>query len=141
MAAPKEPRATASGTKSKSTGLRVQGVAGNCNERLKIQLQATRLDHHNLPITDYGYVERVFTNLRRKLNRTEDDELFDLKTNVLIWGLFILTTVKSAIRLGLEDGQNLIACQNNNFEGVKTLFGFSLKLISENHSKFRIHLR
>ena len=83
---------------------RVEGAAGNCRQdtvrgnmakgsrscgklqrKIEIQLQTTRLDHHNLQVTDYGYVEKVFTNLRRKLNRTEDDEMFDLKTNVLIW--------------------------------------------------------
>ena len=53
--------------------------------KIEIQQQTTRLDHHNLQVTDYGYVEKVFTNLRRKLNRTEDDEMFHLKTNVLIW--------------------------------------------------------
>ena len=68
-----------------------------------------------------GTSREVFTSLRRKLNRTEDDKIFDLKTNVLIWGLFLSTTVKSAIRLGLEYDPNLIACQNTNFEGIKTL--------------------
>ena len=86
----------------------VQGAAGNCRQdyvqgnmhkssrecgklqrKIEIQLQTTSLDHHNLVVTDYGYVEKVFTNLRRKLNRTEDGEVFDLKTNVLIWGLCV----------------------------------------------------
>ena len=43
--------------------------------------------------------------------------------------------MKSAIHLGLEYDQNLIACQNTNFEGVKTLFDISLRLISENSFK------
>ena len=99
--------------------------AGGCGKllrKIEIQLQTTRLDHHNLQVTDYGYVEKVFLNLRRKLNRKEDDEMFDLKTNVLIWVLFKSTTMKSAIHLGLECDQNLIACHNMNFEGIKTLF-------------------
>ena len=82
--------------------------------KIEIQLQTTRLDHHNLQVTYYGYVEKVFTNLRRKLNRTEDDEMFDLKTNVLTWGLFMSTTMKSAIHLGLEYDENLNACQSKN---------------------------
>ena len=58
--------------------------------------------------------------------------MFYLKTNVLIWGLIMSTTMKSATHLGLEYDQNLIACQNTNFEGVKTLFEFYLRLIAEN---------
>ena len=71
--------------------------------------------------------------LLRKLNRTEDDEIFDLKTNMLISGLFfVATTMKSAIHLGREYDQIFIACQNHNFGGIKTLFDISLMLISEN---------
>ena len=120
---------------SKATCLRVQVIAVKLQRKIEIQLQTTRMDHHNLQVTDYGYVEKVFTNLRRKLNRTEEDEIFDLKTNVLIWGLFMQTTVRSAIRLGLDYDQNLIACQNTNFEGIKTLFEISVRLIAENSSK------
>ena len=78
-------------------------------QKIEIHMQTTRLDHHNLQVTDYGYVEKVFTNLRRKLNRTEDDEMLDLKTNVLTWGLFMSTTVTSAIHFGLEYDENLTA--------------------------------
>ena len=78
------------------------GVAGNCRrdtvqgnmpeslrgcgklqQKIEIQLQTTGLDHHKVQVTDYGYVEKVFMNLCRKLNRTENDEMFDLKTSVL----------------------------------------------------------
>ena len=58
---------------------------GKLQRKIEIQLQTTRLDHHSLQVTDHGCVETFFTNLCRKLNRTEDDEMFDLKTNVLIW--------------------------------------------------------
>ena len=58
--------------------------------------------------------------------------MFDLRSNVLIWGLFISTTMKSAIHLGLECDQILIARQSTNFEGIKTLFDISLRLIAEN---------
>ena len=105
---------------------------GNLRRKIQIQLQTTRLDHHNLQVTDYGYVEKVFTNLRRKLNRNEKDEMFDLTTIVLIWALFMSTTMKSAIHLGLEYEKNLIACQNHNFGGTNTLFDISLRLIAEN---------
>ena len=58
--------------------------------------------------------------------------MFDLKTNLLIWGLFVSTTMESAIHLGLDYDQNLIARQKTNFEGIKTLFDISLRLIAAN---------
>ena len=58
--------------------------------------------------------------------------MFDVKTNVLFWGLFMSTTMKSATHLGLDYYQNLIACQNTNFDGTKTLFDMSLKQIADN---------
>ena len=58
--------------------------------------------------------------------------MFDLKTSVLIWGLFMSTTMKSAIHLGREYDQILIACQTTNVGGINTLFDISLRLIAEN---------
>ena len=84
------------------------GGCGKLQRKIEIQLQTTRLDHHNLQLADYWQVENVFTNLRRNLNRTEDDEMFDLKTNVLIWEPFMSTSMESTIHLDLEYDQNLI---------------------------------
>ena len=67
---------------------RLKGVARNCSEELKSNPKKTGLDYQNLQATDDKYVERVFTNLRRKSNRSENDERIDLKTNVLIWGQY-----------------------------------------------------
>ena len=127
-----EPRGTACRTVSKATCFRVQWVVGNCNDRLKFNYRRPGWTTITCKSQNFGYVEKIFTHLRRKLNRTEDDEMFDLKTNVLIWGLFMSTTMKSATHLGMEYDQNLIACQNTNFEGIKTLFDLSLRLIAEN---------
>ena len=69
------------------------------------------------------------------LSRLENDEMFDLKTNVLIWGLFMSTTMKSAVRFGREYQQNWIACRNTNFEEIKTLFDITLRLIVDNSSE------
>ena len=77
------------------------GSCGNRQRKIEIQLQTTWLDHHNLQVTEYGNVQKVFANLCRKLKRTEDGEMFDLKTNVLIWGLYV-DTIKSADHLDLD---------------------------------------
>ena len=49
--------------------------------------------YSNLPTAEH--VEKVFKNLRQKLNPSEVAQVLDLKTNVLIWGLFLSTTMKN----------------------------------------------
>ena len=58
------------------------GSCGKLQRNYDIELEKTGLDYHKLQLPDYRYVERVFTNLRHKLNRSENDEMFDLRTNV-----------------------------------------------------------
>ena len=91
------------------------------------QLERTRLDYHNVQISDYRYVEKVFENLRQKLRSFS----LDAKTNVLIWGLFMSTTMKSSVHLGLQYQENLVAYRNTNFEELKTLCDITLRLIVE----------
>ena len=57
-----------------------------------------------------------------KLNRTENDEMFDLKTNVLIWGLFMSTTMKSAINLGMVMIRIWSHARTTTLEGSTRLF-------------------
>ena len=49
---------------------KVLGRSGKLEQKIDIQPQTSTLDHHILQVTDYGYVEKVFMNLRRKWNRT-----------------------------------------------------------------------
>ena len=93
------------------------------------QLERTRLDYHMTQISDYRQVERVFENLRQKLRFSS--YTLDAKTNVLIWGFFMSTTMKSSVHLGLQYKDNLVACRNTNFEELKTLFDITLRLIVE----------
>ena len=53
------------------------------------QIERTGLDFHNVQISDHRYLEKVFKNLRQKLNLAEEALVLALKTNVLIWGLFM----------------------------------------------------
>ena len=64
------------------------------------QLVRKKLDHHNLEISDNLFIEKVFTNVQQKLCRSEDDQTLDHKVNVLIWSLFMSTTMKAAVQLG-----------------------------------------
>ena len=58
---------------------------------LQNQLTEVKLNHHNLEISNTRYVEKVFADVRQKLNRQEDDQtVVDQKVNVLIWRFFML---------------------------------------------------
>ena len=62
--------------------------AGRPVQVFENQLARTQLDYHHMQISDDQYLEKVFENLRQKLNLSEDAEIFNQKTNVLIWGFF-----------------------------------------------------
>ena len=56
-----------------------------------VQNQLVKLDHHNHnpQVSNTRYIEKVFTNVRQKLNRPEGDQMLDQRANVLIWRLFL----------------------------------------------------
>ena len=85
-------------------------------------LERTRLDYHNMQISDYRYVGKVFKNLRQKLTLSEDAQVLDLKTNVLIWGLFVSTTMKASVHVGPNYNENLEGYKNTSFKDLNNLF-------------------
>ena len=52
-----------------------------------------------------------------------------LKTNVLIWGFFMSTTMKAAIHLGPHYVENLEVYRNTIFEELQNLFHITQKLV------------
>ena len=74
-----------------SSGRRVRGVferssTGRLVRGIENQLARTKLDYHSMQISDNQYLDKVFTNIRQKLNRSEKEQIFDQKVNVLICG-------------------------------------------------------
>ena len=80
---------------------------------------------------DHGHVEKVFTNLRRTLNRTENDDVRPEDQRIDL-GTIYVNKDETADHLGLECDQIVIAYQDTNFEGIKTLFDVSLRPNAEN---------
>ena len=60
-----------------STGRSVRGIEN--------QLARKKLGCHDMQISDNQDLEKVFTNIRQKLNRSENEKILDQKVNVLIW--------------------------------------------------------
>ena len=57
-----------------------------------------------------------------------------LKTNVLIWRMFMSSSMKAAIHLGPNNLANLEVYKNTNFEEIECVFNITQKLILE-HSE------
>ena len=76
-------------------------------------------------------LKKVFKNLRQNLNIAEEAPIADLKTNVLIWGLLMSTTMKTSVRHGPNYSENLEVYRNTNFEELKNLSGITQRFILE----------
>ena len=107
----------------------VQGVPRNQCEVLRINLRGQGWTSRVCRFFDYRYVEKVLESIRQKW-RLSSYEL-DEKTNVLIWGLCVSTTMKASVHLGHYYNENLVACKNTNFKDLKTLFDITQRLILE----------
>ena len=57
-----------------------------------------------------------------------------MNTNVLMWGLFISSSMKAAIHLGPKYTDNLVVYKNMNFQEIQNFFCVTHKLISD-HSE------
>ena len=75
---------------------------------------------------------KVFHFLHKKLGTTF--ALETSKTNVLIWGMFMSSSMKAAIHIGEIYLANLEVYKNTNFEEIQSSFSITQKLILE-HSE------
>ena len=82
----------------------------------------------NPQFSDEQHLEQVFTKVRQKLNRSDEDQILDQRVNVLRWGLFMSITMKETLHLGQNYNDDVIAHRNTNCEELKTLFTITQKL-------------
>ena len=95
------------------------------------QFGKSKLHFHKMQISDYRYLEKVFKNLQKKLNLAEDAPpigIEALKTNVLIWGSLMSTSMKAAIHMGQNCNETLEVYRNTNLEELQNLFHFTQEL-------------
>ena len=121
------------GSSESSSGRPVRGVCERSSaERLvrgiENQLARTKQDYHKMQISDNQFLEKVFTNVRQKLNRLENEQIFDQKVIVLVWGVFMSSTMKAAVHLGQNLNDNLVT-NRNSFQELKTLLDITQMLI------------
>ena len=87
--------------------------------------------------TNHQYMTKIFHFFQKKLGTTEGYSTISvdaLKTNVLIWSMFMSSSMKAAIHLWPNCLANLEVYKNTNFEEIQSLFNTTQKLILE-HSE------
>ena len=92
----------------------------------------------NLKITDINHVSKIVRFLMKKLGVPEGQESFATeayKHNIMMWGLFVSSTMKAAIHLGLNYEKNIEILKYRNFEKVGNLFTLTEILVTENCSQ------
>ena len=90
------------------------------------QIERTRFEFHNLQISDHRYLEKVFKNLRPKLNLAEEacTRLEDQCTDL---GIVYVDNNESLCSSWTNE--NLEVYSNTNFEELKNLFDLTKRLI------------
>ena len=78
------------------------------------QIGRSKMDFHNMQISDHHYLEEVSKILRKKLNLAEEAPILDVETNILIWRIIMSTTMKAAAHLGPNHIANLEVFRNIN---------------------------
>ena len=85
---------------------------------------------HVSPATVH-HMQAVFSIVRRIYGREHDDPMADLNLNMTIWGIFLNTTLRTAVHLGQDHDANAHYVRNNLWNSVGLLFHQTGKLISE----------
>ena len=92
----------------------------------------------NMGITDSDYIENIFRFLQKKCGVQEGHESFSVrasKTNILMWGLFMSSSMRAAIHLEQNYKKNLETYKFTNFEHIESLFSVAQNLVVDNPSE------
>ena len=97
----------------------------------KTQIDTGRRWQHNFWVSDLGYLENVYSNLRQKIGFKPGDEMLDTYVNALIWGMFTTATTNAAVHFGKDCEENVHSIINTRGQKVRQLFEVSPLLIEE----------
>ena len=91
-----------------------------------------------MEIPNHRYLGKILPKLRKKLGTTENESKIGIEavdTNILMWWLFMSSSMKAAILLGPNYVENLEVYKNTDFEETQNLFGVTQKLISDHSAE------
>ena len=124
--------------------------SGSDGTRKLMRAVDTKIEFRNMKIPDHQNLTMVFQYLQKNLGITAGYSTFGIeamKTNVLIWGLFMSSSMKAAIHHGPNYTENLEVYKNTNFGEIQNVFNITQKLVLEHSEEIlkvkrsRVHLR
>ena len=122
-------------SRPRKLGRRGESASSDSSRQLErgedIQIGKNKVGIPHLQISDHRYLEKIFKNVRKKLNLAEVAPALGveaLKTNVLIWGLLKSTTTKAAVHLGPNYVENLEFFRITNFEELQNFYRYHAEI-------------
>ena len=90
------------------------------------QPDAVSPEMENMKLSNYPYVEKICQYVQKKLGRTSMNSTFSVdsfwKNNILVWRLFMTSSMKAAI--------------HSKFENIENVFNITQKFIKEHSEEF-----
>ena len=104
-----------------------KGSCGKLQRGVENQLERTRLDNHNMRISDYQYVEKILENVRQKLRLSSDTRCEDQRVDL---GFCVDNNeISSFSHCSLP--RELDYSQENQLRGGQDVVNITLRLIVE----------
>ena len=123
---------------------RDEKAPSNSNSTRKLVQGATsKPEYQNMRYQNHQYMTKIFQFLQKKLGMSAGYSTFSMgakKTNVLIWCMFMSSSMKAAVHLGPNYLTNLEIFKNTNSEEIEYLFNMTQKLIME-HSEELLNVK
>ena len=65
-----------------------------------VDVDSVRPNNFQKSVAHVPHLERVYSNLRQKIGRKSGDDMNDLDTKSLVWGMFMSATLDAAVHFG-----------------------------------------
>ena len=111
--------------------------SNSTSTRRLVRAATPRTEFQNMKYTNHQYMAKILHFLQKKLGMTSECSTFSMEAfnrNVLVWRMFMSSSMKAAIHLGPNYLANLEVYKNTNFNEIQSLFNITHKLTLE-HSE------
>ena len=72
---------------------------------------------------------KLFAYVRQELGRPKEENGVGVDTSALIWGIFMIVSMKAALHLGKDYEEHLCVTRNTEFSEIRLLFPIAEKLV------------
>ena len=102
--------------------------------RRLVRAATPRTEFQNMKYTNHQYMTKIFHFLQKKLGITASYSTFLMeasKTNVLMWRMFMSSSMKAAFHLGPNYLADLVGYKNTNFKEILSVFNFTWSILKK----------